>query len=145
MKITNGQIFSLLLISFSLLFNSCTLIGFSLGTIADSTEPDYKVVKPEDYKTIKRFEEITIITITNYDRSTKVGKFDRMDEEYLTLETMFGLEKVNMENIINIQVKSKKNSAKWVGLGIGLAIDVGAYIAIKAFIGFGKDVIEDTY
>ena len=56
---------------------------------------------------------------------------------------MFGLEKVNRKEIINIQVKSKKNSAKWVGLGIGLAIDVGVYIAIKAFIDVGEDIIDD--
>ena len=142
MKITNGQILSLLLISFSLLYNSCTLIGLSVGAAADSRKSDYEIVNPNNYNTISILSEITVY---KDDRTIAKGRFIELNEEYLTLETMFGLEKVNMENIINIQVKSKKNSAKWVGLGIGLAIDVGAYIAIKAFIGFGKDVIEDTY
>ena len=140
MKVNNNRFLYALFISFSLIFNSCTLIGFGIGAAADSRKSDYEIINPNNYNTISILSEITIY---QKDRSIKKGKLIEINEEYLTLESMFGLEKVNRKEIINIQVKSKKNSAKRVGLGIGLAIDVGVYIAIKAFIDFGEDIIDD--
>ena len=123
MKINNTRILSVLLISFSLLYNSCTLIGLGVGAAADSRKSDYEIVNRENYDNIGILSEITIYQT---DRSIKKGKLIELAEDYLTLETMFGLENVNREEIFNIEVKSKKNGI-WIGLGIGFALDV-AYL-----------------
>ena len=126
MKVNNIRLLSVLLISFSLIYNGCSLYGLGIGAMVDSGKPDIKVIKPNDYKSINIGEEITIIIITHYDRSTKVGKFKRIDEEYLILETNFELESVNREEIFRIEVKSKKHD-KWDGLLIGLILDVALF------------------
>jgi len=127
MKVKNIRILSALLISFSLINSGCSVIGFGLGAVVDNGRPDIRVVNSNDYEKIEIGEEITIIIITLYDRSTKVGKFKRIDEEYLILETNFELESVNREEIFRIEVKSKKHD-KWKGLGYGFVTDAVLFI-----------------
>ena len=119
MKITNSQALPVLLISFSLIYNGCTLYGLAGGAIVDGIRPDTKVVNREDYKTIEIYREITVIKV---DRTVTQGRFIEITEEYLILETVFGIENVNRKDIADITTKSKKNG-KWYGLGIGFFMD----------------------
>ena len=123
MKINNARNFSVLLIILSLIFNGCTLYGLGIGAIVDSRTSDNEIIDREEYKTIEIYRDITIY---QKDSTTKIGKFIETSGNYIILETMFGLESVSMENIANIEVKTKKN-AMWKGLGIGLGLDA-AYI-----------------
>ena len=127
MKSKNSRILSVLLISFSLLLNSCSLVSLGIGAAVDHRKPDKEIVNQEDYNTIEILSEITIY---QKDRSLTKGRFIEITEEYLTLETNFGLENVNMEDIVTIEAKSKKN-AMLIGLGIGFALDI-AYVALLA-------------
>ena len=125
MKIKYSRVLSVLLVSLPLICNSCTLIGLGLGAVADSRKSDYEIVNPNIYNTISILSEITIY---QNDRSIKKGKLIEITEDYLTLETMFGLEDVNRGDIFNIEVKSKKNGILY-GLGIGLLLDVAYIVA----------------
>ena len=126
MKIKYSRVLSVLLVSLPLIFNSCTLIGLGVGAAADSRKSDYEIVNPNIYNTISILSEITIY---QNDRSIKKGKLIEITEDYLTLETMFGLEDVNRGDIFNIEVKSKKNGILY-GLGIGLLLDVAYIVAV---------------
>ena len=119
MKFNNTRILSVLLISFSLIYNGCTLYGLGWGALADTRKPDYEIANRENYNNIRILSEITIY---KKDRSLKKGKLIELTENYLTLETVFGLENINREEIFDIEVESKKNGI-WIGLGIGIAID----------------------
>ena len=119
MKVNNIRILSVLLVSLPLIFNSCTLTGLGIGATVDRRKSDYEFVKPNNYNTISILSEITIY---QNDRTVKKGKLIGITEDYLTLETMFGLEDVNRGDIFNIEVKSKKNAMS-KGLRIGLGLD----------------------
>jgi len=130
MKVNNSRIASVLFISISLINSGCSVIGFGIGAAVDNRRPDIRVVNSNDYEKIKIGEGITIIITTHYDRSTKVGKFKRIDEEYLILEKNFELESVNREEIFRIEVKSKKHG-KWFGLGVGFVTDAVLIIILQ--------------
>ena len=119
MKFNNTRILSVLLISFSLIYNGCTLYGLGWGALADARKTDYEIANRENYNNIRILSEITIY---KKDRSLKKGKLIELTENYLTLETVFGLENINREEIFDIEVESKKNGI-WIGLGIGIAMD----------------------
>jgi len=123
MKFKITRILSILLITFSLLFDGCTIYGLGIGAIVDLRKPDKGIVNREEYMNIEIYRDITIY---QNDRTVTKGRFIGINEEYLTLETNFGIENVNMSNIVMIEAKSKKN-AMMMGLGIGIALDV-AYI-----------------
>ena len=127
MKVNNCRLSSVLLISFLLIYDGCTVYGLGIGALVDHRKPDKEIVNQEDYNTIGILSEITIY---QKDRSLTKGRFIEITEEYLTLETNFGLENVNMEDIVTIEAKSKKN-AMLIGLGIGFALDI-AYVALLA-------------
>ena len=119
MNFSDGRILPVLLISLSLIYNGCTLYGLAGGAIVDSARPDTKIVNREDYKTIEIYKEITVM---KDDRTVTKGRFIEITEEYLTLETVFGIEDVKREEIFIIEVKSEKNG-KLYGLGIGFFMD----------------------
>ena len=125
MKLDKSRILPVLLISYSFIINGCTLYGVAGGALADARKSDYEIVNRENYNNIRILSEITIYQT---DRSIKKGKLIEITEDYLTLETLFGLESVNREEIFNIEIKSKKNGI-WYGLGIGFALDI-AYVAL---------------
>ena len=127
MKIKITRILSILLITFSLLFDGCTIYGLGIGAVVDTMKPDKEIVNLEDYKTIEIFKEVIIY---KYDRTITKGRFIEISGEYLTLETNFGIETVNMKDIVTIEAESKKN-AMLIGLGIGFALDI-AYFALLA-------------
>ena len=119
----------ILLISLSLLYNSCSLAGLGVGVLVDSKKPDSKVVS---ISTIEFFKEITIHF---KDNSTQVGNFIEISdnkifeddtqnstEKYLILKTTLGFERVKFDDIDAVEIKAVK-SGKWIGLGIGLIID----------------------
>ena len=120
MKIKITRILSILLITFSLLFDGCTIYGLGIGAVVDTMKPDKEIVNLEDYKTIEIFKEVIIY---KYDRTITKGRFIEISGEYLTLETNFGIETVNMKDIVTIEAESKKN-AMLIGLGIGFALDI---------------------
>ena len=130
MKFNNTRILSVLLISFSLIYNGCTLYGLGWGALADTRKPDYEIANRENYNNIRILSEITIY---KKDRSLKKGKLIELTENYLTLETVFGLENINREEIFDIEVESKKNGI-WIGLGIGIAMDA-FFIFVLAYDG----------
>jgi len=125
MKVNNSRILSVLLITCSLIINGCTLYGAGIGALVDHRKPDKEIVNQEDYNTIKILNEIIIY---QKDRTITKGRFIEITQEYLTLETNFGIETVNMKDIITIEAESKKN-AMFMGLGIGLALDI-AYLVL---------------
>ena len=150
LKVNNSRILSVLLISFSLIYNSCTLVGLGIGAIVDSSKsdnskPDIKIVKPDDYENIKHSQ---IITVHLYDYSSKVGRFDGIDvvsategdlrdytKKYLILKTGHlrntpKTERISLDEIISVKIaykqKGKKNgkkNGKYYGLGIGSLLD----------------------
>ena len=124
MKKHNSRILTLLLVIFSLISSGC---AYQIGKTIDERTPDYKIVERYNYNNIEINRDITIY---QKDRSVIKGKFIEITEGSLTLETNFGLENVNMEDIVTIEAKSKKN-AMWKGLGIGFALDI-AYVALLA-------------
>jgi len=127
MKKNYYRILSVLLISFSLIYNGCSMYGLGIGALIDARNPDYELVNRKDYETIEKFKNITVF---QKDHTTKIGKFIEITGNNFILETKFGLEGVNMEDIANIEVASKKE-AMWKGLGIGIALDL-VYIVLLA-------------
>ena len=119
MNFSDGRILPVLLISLSLICNGCTLYGLAGGAIVDSARPDTKIVNREDYNTIEILREITLV---KDDRTVVKGKFIVITEEYLTIESVFGIENIKREEILVIEVKTKKNGIRY-GLRIGLAMD----------------------
>ena len=133
MKINNIRTLSVLLIIFSLINSGCSVIGYRLGAKFDNSRPDYKIVKPEDYETIKRLREIFVFL---RDNSIKQGKFIKLSdststdddiqdfaEKYLILKTELGFESVNLDKIFSVEIKIPK-SGKALGLTIGLLLDM---------------------
>ena len=134
MKSNNSRILSVLLISFSLIYSSCTLIGLGIGATVDATRSYSKVVEPADYETIGRLEEITVHF---KDNSIRKGKFVKITEQHLTFRTghEFGiLEIVNLDKVLSIKIKVNKNSGKLIGLKFGLALDLVAIVALISFL-----------
>ena len=128
MKNNNSRILFVFLISLLLIINGCGL-GTGIGAIIDSRSPDSEIINRDDYITIEIPSDITIY---QKDRTLIKGKLIKLSEDYLTLETNFGLENVNMEDIVNIEAKAKKN-ALWMGLGIDLVL----YFAFIIWYGDG--------
>ena len=134
MKSNNSRRLSVLLITFSLLYNSCTLIGLGVGAMVDSAgpTPDNKIVAREDYETIKRTKRITIQLKDNL---LKVGKFEEITEHYLILRTAGmspkgKIEKISFDEILSVEIHPNKNG-RGIGLVIGLALD----LAITTWLG----------
>ena len=119
MNFSDGRILPVLLISLSLIYNGCTLYGLAGGAIVDSARPDTKIVNREDYNTIEILREITLV---KDDRTVVKGKFIVITEEYLSIESVFGIKNIKREEILVIEVKTKKNG-KLYGLGIGFFMD----------------------
>ena len=137
MKSYYSRMLSVLLISFSLLYGGCSLIGLGTGAIIDHLSPDMKIIDPIDYTTI---EHSTIITVHLLENTSKVGIFDGIDvisstdgdirdnvEKYLILKTKFGVEQINLDEIVSIEIDLKKNG-KRNGFIIGLALDIAFLI-----------------
>jgi len=122
MKITNSRFLPVLLISFSLIYNSCaSRIGYKMGKKADDNNPVIEIVNREDYETIKRSQKIGVHF---WDNRSKFGMFWGIQEEYLILKTEMKIEEINLEEIQSIEIKSKNyRNMKWLGLGVGLALD----------------------
>ena len=130
MKVNNIRLLPVLLISLSLLYNSCTLVGLGVGAIVDSSRPGGEVVKPNDYKTIEDFKKITVFL---KDNSSKVGRFYEITEKHLILGTLGKIERVNLDEILSVEIKSKKNGKRYglaIGLAIGLALDTVLFLRL---------------
>lgn len=126
MKVNNSRIVSIFLISFSLLYNSCSLVGLGIGAITDSSRPDpeSKVINREDYETIKPAKKISIHL---KDNTSKVGRFEEITDEYLILRTgglkpRGKIERIGLDEILSVEIK--QTSGKLSGFITGLAIDV---------------------
>ena len=133
MKITNSRIMSILLISFSLLHISCTLIGLGVDVVGHARKSDKEIiqsneiVKREDYKTIEKSQKIIIYL---EDSSARVGRFHEITEKYLILLTGPKIEMINLYEICHVEIELKKPGKwrRWKGLIIGAALDVGFLI-----------------
>jgi len=137
LKSNNSRILSVLLISLSLLHSSCSLIGHGLGSTADTLSADKEIINPSEYGIIERSKKITVHLLEN---TSKVGIFDGIDvisstdgdirdnvEKHLILKTKFGVEQINLDEIVSIEIDSKKNG-KRKGFIIGLALDIAFFI-----------------
>ena len=122
MKITNSRFLPVLLISFSLIYNSCaSRIGYKMGKKADDNNPFIEIVNREYYEKIKRSQKISVHF---WDNRSKFGMFWGIQEEYLILKTEMKIEEINLEDIQSIEIKWKNyRNMKWLGLGVGLALD----------------------
>ena len=132
MKVNNSRLSSVLLISFLLIFNECGIATVT-GLVIDGTSPDKEIVNREDYNKIKRSK---IITVHLKDNSSKVGRIKEIDEEYLIFRTgrnMRNIEKINLDEILSVEITARKNRMLLYGLGIDLAL----YIAFVAWYGDG--------
>ena len=124
MKSNKSRRLSVLLISISLLYNSCTPVGPREGAIADFSQPDNRIVNREDYEDIKRSNWINVHL---NDNSSKVGRFEEITEKYLILRTggpgQWGkIEKISLDEILFVEIRPKNVFRRWlyVGLLIGL-------------------------
>ena len=133
MKFNNTRILSVLLISFSLIYSSCSVIGYRLGAELDNSSPDYELVRPEDYKTIRSLKEIFVYL---RDNSIIQGNFIKLSdspateddiqdftEKYLIIKTKMGFESVNLDEIVLVSIKASKHR-KALGLTIGFVLDM---------------------
>ena len=109
------------LIISSLIKSGCSVIGFRLGAKVDNSRADYKIVKPEDYETVKNSQKITVYL---NDNSVMKGKFYGIYEGYLILGSWPDFQRINLDEINSIEIKTTGHGpVKWFGLGIGLAFD----------------------
>jgi len=122
MKSYHSRMLPVLLISFALLYNSCTLVGLGIGAIVDSSRPDpeNKVVNLEDYENIKL--NIKIIVHLK-DNSSKVGRFYERTEQHLILRFREEIENIDLDKILYVEIDTRKNG-KRNGFLIGLALDI---------------------
>ena len=123
MKIKITRILSILLIILFLLFNACSLSGLYIGGLVDFATPDKIEVAQFDYKHIDLGTKITIHRI---DSIVSVGNLIEITDLDISLETNFGVEIINLDNISNIEVDTKKNAARTL-FKLGLALDA-AYL-----------------
>jgi len=123
----DSRTLAVLLVIFSLISSGC---AYQLGKTIDERAPNYKIVERYDYYNIEINSDIIIY---QKDHSTINGKLFESNVEYIALETKFGKEIVNMEDIATIEVRSKKNAMK-----IGIGIDVALYIAFTIWYGDGS-------
>jgi len=112
-----------MLISFSLLYNSCTVIGYKLGAKFGS---GIKIVDPADYETIKKSQKITL---NLNDKSIRVGEFDGVINQKLVLRNGLNVEYIKLDEINNIELKTTR-TGKMAGAGVGLFID--AFLLLSA-------------
>ena len=147
MKVNNTRILSVLFISFSLLYNSCTFVGFGIGAVIDSGPNLHnKINNLDDYKIITQHQKIDVHF---WDNSSMVGIFDGIDvisptdgdirdnvEKFLILKTRFGVEQINLDEIRFVDIRSRRNGKRY-GLIIGLGIDLALYFAFIAWYGDG--------
>ncbi len=134
MKLRYSRILSVLLISLSVLYNSCSLVGLGVGSAVDGLKPDREIINPDEYKKIKQWEEIIIHL---KDNSLKKGSFrlavtggeiPDLDNS-IFLETEFGLERVKMDEILSMEIIFE-GSAKKDGFVVGLIIDILLFISL---------------
>jgi len=129
MKNNYSRVLSVLLISFSLIFNSCTLIGLGVDLIVHRTGSDKEIikrneiVKKEDYETIEKSQNIIVYL---EDNSSSVGKFYEITEKYLILRTGQKREMINLYDISHVEIYLKKPGKwrRWKGFIIGTALDI---------------------
>ena len=130
MKVNNSRILCLLLISFSLINSGCSVIGFGLGAVADFRNFDKGIVKPEDYKTIKNLQKITVYL---NDNSAMVGYFDGVFDQHLVLQKKslhdWKFHHIKLDDINSIEIKSNRNG-KINGFIFGLALDVLIFLLV---------------
>ena len=144
MKVKNIRLLSVLLISLSLLYNSCTIVGLGIGAIVDSSRPDpeNKLVNREDYETIKRDKEIIVHL---KDNSSKESGFYKITEGNLILRTKgvrlpLGIrirrkiDRIKLNDILSVEIKVRK-LGKRHGALIGVSIDVLLIILIGREVG----------
>ena len=146
MKVNNSRFLLVVLIIFSLINSGCSVIGYHLGAKIDNRRADYKIVKPENYETIKHSQ---IITVHLYDYSSNVGRFDGIDvvsateedfrdytEKFLILKTRLGVERINLDEINSIEIKTTGlRPVKWFGLVLGLQFDYIIVVLLQLLTG----------
>jgi len=128
MKVNNIRLLSVLLISFSLIINSCaSTLGYKMGAKVNSR---IEVVDPENYETIKKSAEITLYL---NDKSIMAGKFNRVINQKFVLRVGSKDQSVKLDEINFLELKTTGHGpVKWVGLTVGLMIDY--VLAIGAII-----------
>ena len=109
-----------LLISLSLTNIGCSVIGYGLGVGVDNRKSKGKIVNQYDYSTIEYNRKITIQLDDN---SMMTGNFKEFKENYLSLETIFGIDIIHKKDIIKLAVEPKKE-ASLRGLYTGLMLDI---------------------
>ena len=115
-----------LLLSFILIFNSCSLIGLGIGAVVDEIRPDSKVFKSYGYESFERYEEVTLFF---KDNTIRVGKYIEIKENYLTLKTDVGFASYNIDDIYYVEIKLNKNG-KRKGFKVGLYLDISVLILL---------------
>ena len=126
MKSKNSRLMLVLLLSFILIFNSCSLIGLGIGAVVDEIRPDSKVFKSYGYESFERYEEVTLFF---KDNTIRVGKYIEIKENYLTLKTDVGFASYNIDDIYYVEIKLNKNG-KRKGFKVGLYLDISVLILL---------------
>jgi len=116
MKLNYSRFLPVLLISFTLIFNSCSVIGYKLGAKYGS---GIKIVDPADFETIKKSQKITL---NLNDKSIRVGEFVAVFNQKLVLRNGLNVEYIKLDEINNIELKTTR-TGKLKGAFIGLFID----------------------
>lgn len=151
----NGKDFKvkylIMLLIVTILSSGCSVVGLGTGALIDSSKPDYKFIEKDQISTLKPGTR-TILHVD--ERYTKEGKFvgftvksdengtggktdtsDTAPDSSLIIRSLESMktdikyEYIPLQDIDYTQVKNKKN-AKYIGLGVGLLIDIAIIAAI---------------
>ena len=144
-----------LLLTLTSYMSGCSVVGLGVGTAIDSSKPDYRMVEGEQILSIKPGTKTTLHLESG---SLENGKFAgyatmtskeptpldpdstlTLDERRLIIQPSHnsksdqGTEYIPLRTVKFAEIKNNKH-AKYIGLGIGLVIDIMISRAIDSFL-----------
>jgi len=122
------------------LFSGCSVVGFTAGAVSDGRDYTYEVVEPDSLQELSAGDRVKILPKGRENFRWSVD-FDRYDPATETLylyekDTQMEFQWEKIREISKRVPKTGKTYYKWLGLGIGLAVDIALLFAIASTGGF---------
>lgn len=139
MKGKNSRRLSVLLILFSLLYNSCTLVGLGLGRVKDRLTPGYKQIDPIEVRTLKPGNTLVIYLsdssaligdIVGFSDAIQIAEPNQAYRTKIIISsTHFGERVIDLDDIEFVEIKVKKRG--WLmGAKIGASLDLALFVLL---------------